>query len=197
MKEVSQKMSLKLEEMGAGVAAFRVEQEKVEKGLGRLRQQLLKDSQRIDALEEHNNFTPQKMAKIHNMLDVDFSPSQEELIAKKNNDFGQNQAMKELRGELSKVKDEIFILSHQLADVQKVKKSMAGLEGRVDKIKVESEEAVLSRKPWVCLSCDRNEKDKQQQDKLRKDASRKKLQEAKALFSKDKSEKLIKLIPSG
>lgn len=30
-------MSLKLEEMGAGVAAFRVEQEKVEKGLGRLR----------------------------------------------------------------------------------------------------------------------------------------------------------------
>ena len=38
---------------------------------------------------------------------------------------------------------------------------MAGLEGRVDKIKVESEEAVLSRKPWVCLSCDRNEKDKQ------------------------------------
>ena len=74
---------------------------------------------------------------------------------------------------------------------------MTGLEGRVDKIKVESEEAVLSRKPWVCLSCDRNEKDKQDQDRIRKQASRKKLQEAKALFSKDKSQKLIKLIPGG
>lgn len=73
---------------------------------------------------------------------------------------------------------------------------MAGLEGRVDKIKVESEEAVLSRKPWVCLSCDRNEKDKQDQERVKREASRKKLQDAKALFSKDKSEKLIKLIPS-
>jgi len=80
--------------------------------------------------------------------------------------------------------------------VEKMKKSMAGLEGRVDKIKVESEEAVLSRKPWVCLSCDRNEKDKQDQERVKREASRKKLQDAKALFSKDKSEKLIKLIPS-
>lgn len=77
-----------------------------------------------------------------------------------------------------------------------MKKSMVGLEGRVDKIKVESEEAVLSRKPWVCLSCDRNEKDKQYQERVKREASRKKLQDAKALFSKDKSEKLIKLIPS-
>ena len=88
---------------------------------------------------------------------------------------------------MSKVKDELFVLAHELAEVEKVKKSVVGLEGRVDRIKVESEEAVLSRKPWVCLSCDRNEKDKQEQDKLKKDASRKKLQEAKALFSKDKS----------
>ena len=90
------------------------------------------------------------------------------------------------------------MLTHELAEIEKVKKSMSGLEGKVDKIKVDSEEAILSRKPWVCLSCDKNEKEKHDHDKLKKDASKKRLQEAKALFSnKEKSDKLIKLIPSG
>ena len=89
------------------------------------------------------------------------------------------------------------MLTHELAEMEKVKKSMSGLEGKVDKIKIESEEAMLTRKPWVCLSCDKNEKDKQEQDKLKRDQSRKKIQEAKNLFTKEKSDKLIKLIPGG
>ena len=69
-------------------------QQQIQKGLRRLREEIMKEEERIDALEQHNNFTPQKMAKIHNMLDIEFSPSQEELLAKKNSDFGQNQVMK-------------------------------------------------------------------------------------------------------
>jgi hypothetical protein len=34
------------------------------------------------------------MGKIHNMLDIDFSPSEEELINKKKYDVGQNSAVK-------------------------------------------------------------------------------------------------------
>lgn len=37
------------------------------------------------------------MAKIHNTLDIDFSPSEEELINKKKYDIGQNTAAKQLR----------------------------------------------------------------------------------------------------
>ncbi len=37
------------------------------------------------------------MAKIHNTLDIDFSPSQGELINKKKHDAGHNTAVKELR----------------------------------------------------------------------------------------------------
>ena len=32
-------------------------------------------------------------------------------------------------------------------------------------MKVETEETMLARKPWVCMSCDRQEKDKEQQKK--------------------------------
>ena len=71
---------------------------------------------------------------------------------------------------------------------------MTGIEGKLDKIKIESEEAILSRKPWVCLSCD---KEKQETDRVKREMSKKKLAENRGgLFSKDKSEKLIKLIPS-
>ena len=58
----------------------------------------------------------------------------------------------------------------------------------MEKIKVESEEAIVSRKPWVCLSCDRNEKERQESERLRKDASRKKLVENRGgLFTNQKS----------
>ena len=109
----------------------------------------------------------------------------------------QNLIFKELRAEINKVKDEVFVLTHELAEVEKVKKSMSGLEGKVEKIKVESEEAILSRKPWVCLSCDKNQKEKTDQEKLKKDGSKRRLQDAKALFTKEKSDKLIKLVPNG
>jgi hypothetical protein len=50
----------------------------------------------------------------------------------------------------------------------------------------------------VCLSCDKNEKEKQELDKVRKDGSRKKLQDPKALFSgREKSEKVIKVVLGG
>jgi len=45
------------------------------------------------------------MAKIHNTLDIDFTPSEQELIAKKSNTNHQNVALKELKSELGKVKD--------------------------------------------------------------------------------------------
>jgi hypothetical protein len=107
-----------------------------ENGLSRMREQLFKEAERIDALEEHNNFTPQKMVKIHNTLDMEFSPNEQELLSKKASTLTQNLAFKELRAELSKVKDEVFVLTNELAEIEKVKKSMTGLEGRVDKIKV-------------------------------------------------------------
>ena len=50
--------------------------------------------------------------------------------------LNQNLAFKELKSELSKVKDEVFVLTHELAEIEKVKKSMSGLEGKVEKIKV-------------------------------------------------------------
>ncbi len=52
------------------------------------------------------------MAKIHNTLDVGFTPSEQELIAKKAQTNNQNIAIKELRGELSKLKDELFVINH-------------------------------------------------------------------------------------
>jgi hypothetical protein len=45
------------------------------------------------------------MAKIHNTLDIDFTPSEQELIAKKNNSNNQNVAFREIKSELGKVKD--------------------------------------------------------------------------------------------
>jgi hypothetical protein len=63
-----------------------------------------------------------------------------------------------------------------------MKKNMSGIESKLDKIKVESEEAILSRKPWVCLSCD---KEKQENDKAKRDISKKKLSDNRGgLFSK-------------
>lgn len=59
---------------------------------------------------------------------------------------------------------------------------MSGIQNKIDKIKIESEEAILSRKPWVCLSCD---KQKQQADKMKKEMSKKKLaQNRGGLFNK-------------
>lgn len=53
--------------------------------------------ERIDIIEDSNKITPEKMAKIHNTLDIDFSPSEEELINKKKYDQGNSTAVKELR----------------------------------------------------------------------------------------------------
>ena len=61
--------------MSGILSQCRTEQDKVEKSLHRLREGVLKDEERLEALEEQNNFTPQKMVKIHNMLDIEFSPS--------------------------------------------------------------------------------------------------------------------------
>lgn len=50
----------------------------------------------------------------------------------------------------------------------------------------------------MCLSCDRNEKERQESERLKKDASRKKLVENRGgLFTNQKSEKMVKLIPAG
>lgn len=35
----------------------------------------------------------------------------------------------------------------------------------MSKLKLDNEEAMVSRKPWVCLSCDKQEKEKEQQKK--------------------------------
>ena len=47
------------------------------------------------------------------------------------------------------------------------------------------------------MSCDKNDKEKTDQEKLKKDGSKRRLQDAKALFTKEKSDKLIKLVPNG
>ena len=56
-------------------------------------------------------------------------------------------AIKELKSEISKLKDELFVLTHEVEDNKKVKVALNGLEGKLDKIRVESEEAILARKP--------------------------------------------------
>ena len=84
---------------------FSVRNTEVEGKVSRMREELFKEVERIDALEEHNNFTPQKMAKIHNTLDLEFSPNEQELLAKKGSNLNQNLAMKEMKTELSKLKD--------------------------------------------------------------------------------------------
>lgn len=44
--------------------------------------------------------------------------------------------IKELKGEISKLKDELFVLNHELADLDKIKKNMSGIESKLDKIKL-------------------------------------------------------------
>ena len=60
------------------------------------------------------------------------------------------------------MKDEMFIISsqNQIKDEELVqlKKMYHQLESKMEKIKGESEEAMIVRKPWVCLSCDKQEK---------------------------------------
>jgi hypothetical protein len=51
------------------------------------------------------------MAKIHNTLDIDFTPSEQELLAK-NHTSTPNGAIKELKGEVARLKDELFVLTH-------------------------------------------------------------------------------------
>lgn len=58
----------------------REETVKADNRIGELKENVLQQVDRIDVLEEHNNFTPQKMAKIHNTLDVEFTASEQELI---------------------------------------------------------------------------------------------------------------------
>lgn len=44
--------------------------------------------------------------------------------------------IKELKGEINKLKDELFVLNHQLAEVEKLKKGMTGIESKLDKFKI-------------------------------------------------------------
>lgn len=147
--------------MEQGVEGLGAKEEQLEARCGRLREELLRETGRVDALEELNNFTPQKMVKIHDTLDIDFSPNEQDLVAKKEGSSLQTAAMKELKSELHKLKDDFFVLTHQQKEVEQIKKMFSSLELRIDKLKVESEEAILTRKPWVCLSCDKNEREKQ------------------------------------
>ena len=70
------------------------------------------------------------------------------------------------------MKDEIFVLTtfnkEKDNELEKNKKMIVGLEFKIDKIKFEAEEAVVSRKPWVCLSCDKQDKDTKKESKHKK-----------------------------
>lgn len=57
-------------------------------------------------------------------------------MAKKTHTNTQNTLIKELKGEMNKFKDELFVLNHQLTDVEKLKKGMTGIEAKLDKIKI-------------------------------------------------------------
>lgn len=197
-------LQAEIQRAAEGVGRGEVRCGKLEGEVGRLKEDYERTVERVEVLEDHNKFTPDKMAKIHNTLDIEFTPSEQELLAKKSGSQGQNVAVKELKSEVGKLKDELFVLNHELAEVDKFKKAVAALEARLERMKVESEEAILSRKPWVCLSCDKNEKEKES-ERLRKDVSKKKLAENRGglftenkggQFSKDKSDKLIKLLPT-
>lgn len=56
----------------------------------------------------------------------------------------------------------MFIISsqNQIKDEELVqlKKMYHQLENKMEKLKGESDEAMIIRKPWVCLSCDKQEK---------------------------------------
>ena len=153
--------------------------------------------ERIDVLEDSNKLSPQKMAKIHNTLDIDFTPSQQELLAKKSHNEAHGNALKQMKGEIHKLKDELFVVSHEMSEIEKVKKNLTGLQSKLNKLRFESEEAMISRKPWVCLSCDKNQKERQE-DKGRKQSVKKKVSDNKGLFVKQglKSEKMMKVIAS-
>lgn len=57
-------------------------------------------------------------------------------MAKKTHTNTQNTMIKELKGEINKFKDELFVLNHQLAEVEKLKKGMTGIESKLDKMKI-------------------------------------------------------------
>lgn len=58
----------------------------------------------------------------------------------------------------------MFVLSSHTQlkedEVAQLKKVCKELEAKVEKVKAENEDAIISRKPWVCLSCDHQEKEK-------------------------------------
>lgn len=78
------------------------------------------------------------MAKIHNTLDIDFTPSEQQLIARKNHTNTQSIVIKELKNQINKLKDELFVLNNQFSEIDKMKKNMSGIETKLDKIKIES-----------------------------------------------------------
>ena len=67
------------------------------------------------------------MAKIHNTLDIDFSHSEQELITHKNHTNSNNIVIKELKGEINKLKDELFVVNHEFKEMEKIKKNMNGI----------------------------------------------------------------------
>ena len=78
------------------------------------------------------------MAKIHNTLDIDFTPSEQQLITRKNHTNSQSIVIKELKNQINKLKDELFVLNNQFSEIDKMKKNMSGIETKLDKIKIES-----------------------------------------------------------
>ena len=78
------------------------------------------------------------MAKIHNTLDIDFTPSEQQLITRKNHTNSQSIVIKELKNQINKLKDELFVLNNQFSEIDKMKKNMTGIETKLDKIKIES-----------------------------------------------------------
>lgn len=61
--------------------------------------------------------------------------------------------------ETNKLKDEMFVLSSQTQikdeEITHLRKILEQMENRIDKVKGETEEAMIARKPWVCLSCEK------------------------------------------
>lgn len=48
-------------------------------------------------------------------------------------------ALKDMKTDLNKMKDEVYLLTHQLEDIDKFRKIINLLENKIDKIKVDSE----------------------------------------------------------
>lgn len=154
------------------------------------------------------------MKKIHDSLDLDFTAAQIQagsqyqqtlMQNQKINLNKQNQLTKDLKYEIEKMKDQIFILASEKYDTAKsmdmefVKEQFKKLQQKIDKMKNSNDEAILSTKPWVCLSCDKEKFKSKEKDLLEKQkiSSRKKISidtgKAGGFLTNRTSEKNMKL----